>query len=92
MKRLHPGWSRRSLIVPALLALTGGAATLAWRLFSPPPSRAFGGLVRAGRPQDYGVGDVKTWADGRFYMAREASVIRRTEYGDADAFNPGPVA
>lgn len=160
MKRLSPGWSRRSLIVPAVLALAGGAATLAWRLFSPPPSRAFGGLVRAGRPQDYAVGDVRTWADGRFYMARgpsgfvalyrqcphlrctipppvdgifeckchlsrfgptgellrgpaqrpmdrfpirlvngelvvttgEASVIRRTEYGDADAFSPGPVA
>ena len=160
MKDVRPGWSRRSLIVPAVLVLAGGAAALAWRLISPPPSRDFGGLVRAGRPQDYALGEVKSWASGRFYMARgasgfvalyrqcphlrctipppvdgifeckchlsrfgltgellrgpaqrpmdrfairlvngelavttgEAEVIRRTQYSDADAFDPGPVA
>jgi len=160
VKKVRPGWSRRSLVVPAALALAGGAAALAWRLISPPPSRAFGGLVRAGRPQDYAVGEVKAWGSGRFYMVRgpsgfvalyrqcphlrctipppehgifeckchlsrfgltgellrgpaqrpmdrfpirlvngelvvttgEAWVIRRTEYSDIDAFDPGPVA
>ncbi len=160
MKTVGPGWSRRSLIVPAVLALAGGAVALAWRLISPPPSPAFGGLVHAGRPQDYAVGEVKSWGSGRFYMVRgphgfialyrqcphlrctipppvdgifeckchlsrfgltgellrgpaqrpmdrfpirlvngeltvstgEAEVIRRTEYSDEDAFDPGPVA
>ena len=160
VKSIRPGWSRRSLIVPAALALAGGAAALAWRLISPPPSRTFGGLVPAGRPEDYAKGEVKSWGSGRFYMVRgptgfvalyrqcphlrctipppengifecqchlsrfgltgellrgpaqrpmdrfpirlvngelvvttgEAWVIRRTEYRDADAFEPGPVA
>ena len=160
MSAVRSRWSRRSIVVPAALVLAGGAAALAWRLISPPPSRVFGGLVRAGRPQDYAVGDIKSWSIGRFYMIRgpsgfvalyrqcphlrctipppvdgvfecrchlsrfgftgellrgpaqrpmdrfpiqlvdgelvvatgEAEVIRRSDYSDTDAFDPGPVA
>ena len=73
VKAVSPGWSRRSLLVPAALVLAGGAAALAWRLISPPPSRGFAGLVRAGQPQEYAIGDVKSWAAGRFYMVRGSS-------------------
>ena len=65
------GLLRRAFAVPAALLIAAVGGIVGWRLTNPlPASGGFGGEVHAGRPDDYRVGDVRYWPDGRFYVVR----------------------
>ena len=64
---------RRALAVPAAMLAAAVSAGVVWRVVSPPPGRGeFGGDIAVGSPSLYSTGDVRRWAQGRFYLVRLA--------------------
>ena len=64
--------SRRRFLVPGVMVLVGALLAAVWRRLSPPPVLVPEGIVNAGSPADYALGEVRVWPEGRFYMARGA--------------------
>ena len=69
-RRSRRWWLRRSFVPPVIAALAAVGIGAAWRLLWTPAARRFGGTIRAGRPDDYQVGETRHWPEGQFHLVR----------------------
>lgn len=61
---------RRSVAAPVVLILVAAGGSAMWRRAWPPTPARLGGIVQAGRPEDYDLGEVRHWPQGRFHLVR----------------------
>ena len=69
-RRSRRWWLRRSFVPPMVAALGAIGIGAVWRLAWTPATTRFGGTIRAGRPDDYQVGEARHWPEGQFHLVR----------------------
>ncbi len=69
-RRSRRWYLRRSFVPPVAAALAAVGIGAAWRLVWTPAARRFGGVIQAGRPDDYAVGEARHWPEGQFHLVR----------------------